>query len=134
MRRLPTRLLALIVAAMLLAPASALMEVVYFCKMSGAIGSRCRCAHPNEPPSADSYGPTADRPDCCEARLTGGMNVVASASGLPAGVGPAVLAREMTIAELIERGQPGIVVGQAVARGPPHTGPPIYLEHCSLLS
>jgi hypothetical protein len=133
MRAWRTRLLAVIAALTLLAPASALAKVVYLCKMSGSIGPRCCCAHADETPETPASGPAVDRPSCCEAQVQSARDAVASAADQLPPVGPAVLVTTLTFEELAERARASATLHAPQARGPPAVGPPVYLENCSLL-
>ncbi len=134
MRSWRARLLALVAAATLLMPASALAQVVYLCKMTGAIGERCCCSSAKDaaPQAAPSH-PAVERPDCCELQLQASRDAVASAAQTMPSVGPAVLVSTLTIEELVDRGGTDELSGAPQARGPPSIGPPLYLENCSLL-
>jgi hypothetical protein len=124
---------ALIAAVTLLAPATALAGVVYRCSMSGSVGKKCCCAKAKEEAKRSPCGEAIERPDCCEAEVGAARDAsLAGAERLPA-VGPAVLLRVLTIAEL-EALSAGTGPSQILqARGPPSTGPPLYVQNCALL-
>jgi hypothetical protein len=133
MRAWRARLVALITAATLLMPASALAQVIYLCTMSGAIGTKCCCSAAKEEPEAAPTGPQFERPDCCEAQAQAERDAIAAAADKLPSVGPAVLTATLSVTELLDLGRLSTVSGAAQARGPPALGPPIYLENCSLL-
>jgi hypothetical protein len=133
MRALRARLVALITAATLLVPASALAQVVYLCTMTGAIGPKCCCSSVSEEPRAAPSRAQFERPDCCEAQAQASRDAIAAAADHMPSVGPAVLVSTLALADLFDLERASSLSRAAQARGPPALGPPIYLENCSLL-
>jgi hypothetical protein len=66
MRLVLIRLLALVTALMLAAPAQALARTRYLCHMSGRISDSCCCRRADPTISPKAAEETVEAPDCCE--------------------------------------------------------------------
>jgi hypothetical protein len=129
--RARVRLLTLLVVASLLVSVSGFARVVYVCRMSGRVGAACCCAAQKHTPSK---APALRRADCCEAKaIAGGERLASGTAELPA-VAPPALA--VVLPALLPPRLPALKVGfpPPRSRGPPDTGPPLYIKHCTLLT
>lgn len=129
--RARVRLLTLVVVASLLASVSGFARVVYVCRMSGHVAtSRC-CAAAKKTPSK---APALRRADCCEAKaLAFGERLASGTAELPEIAPPALAAASpMLVPPALLALQIGFAPPRS--RGPPDTGPPLYIKHCTLLT
>lgn len=127
------KLAALLALVALLLPATSIGRVLTLCKMSGRMGATCCCHGTAHQHASKKVQPAkAERPGCCEQRLTKTTQVLTAQSELNLPTSHAVLVAELSLPEVSE---PPTALSEVprVARGPPPLGPPLYLKHCSFL-
>ncbi|MCA9644646.1 MAG: hypothetical protein H6718_27570 [Polyangiaceae bacterium] len=133
MSALRVKLAALLALVALLLPATSVGRVLTLCKMSGRMGASCCCHGDAHQRAAKKPQPAkAERPGCCEQRLTKTTQVLSAQSEADLPPSQAVLVAELSLPEASE---PRLEVEEVprVARGPPPLGPPLYLKNCSFL-
>ena len=123
--------MALLVTISVAMPASVVSELLFFCSMSGEIGSTCGCPHASE--QVVDEGPTVSPTSCCEhvgetERSQHVSRVEAPDAGLalPGVARPPPMAPPELPVRVVQRmAEPGS------PRGPPAVSIPI--RHCSFL-
>jgi len=127
------RVVALLAALVAALPLSAFAEGLLFCRPMNRVMTTCCCQH--RATTADPNTPSFERAPCCE-RLESGSHGVISAVPEAAPRLDAPLA--ITLAPPFELAALPFVRtvanSQALARAPPRTGPPLFIQHCSLLT
>jgi hypothetical protein len=126
------RLMALVVVASLLASVSGLARVLYVCHMSGRVAPACCCGAAKKAPSQHA---TLRRVDCCERIAIQARASLASGAVEFPDLPPSELAATIPAVEP-RRFRLTAQDGWSPhwSRGPPDTGPPIYLRNCTLLT
>lgn len=127
------RVLALLTALVAALPLGAFGESLLFCRPMNRVMSSCCCQH--RPSAEEPKAPRFERGACCE-RIESGSHGVVSA------VREGVLRFEASLAATLAppfelETLPfvrAVTSSQAQARAPPRAGPPLYIQHCSLLT
>jgi hypothetical protein len=126
------RLLVLLVVASLLASVSGFARVLYVCRMSGRVAPSCCCAHGMKAPSRHA---ALRRADCCEEITIQARASLASAAAEGPDLPLPALAVQLPVSPPPRF---HLAVGDGWSphwsRGPPDTGPPLYLRNCTLLT
>ncbi len=138
MQKLPRRLMALLLALVLLAPASSFGRILYSCGMSGRVSAGACCcqrakaeAQRAEQVAGQRPSAQAQRPDCCKVDDNRRAAVSGSLVGSDATVLPA------SPVALLPAFEPRSLISEQVSwlahsiRGPPPLG--VYVTNCSLL-
>jgi hypothetical protein len=136
MPRIRLRLLALFTALLLALPAAGMFGPRWFCSMMGRVmSSSCGCSsEPAAEAPHEPQGPQLESSDCCS-RLEPGHGAGVALRELSAGVASLALPHVDTLKPLVPRASELAKQRQPVAaRAPPSTGPPLFLENCSILS
>ena len=136
--RIVMRMMALLMAILIAAPASGLGQTLYFCTMTGEVGAKCGCEHEESADVAD--GPAIGAASCCE--------VVGVEKQQPPAFIEAVAPDLETpkFVALIDKSDhwlptpvPNFRLEPWGPRGPPPDpvtpsgGPPLFIDHCSYL-
>jgi hypothetical protein len=131
------RLAALFVAVVTLLSTTAFGRVLYECRMSGLVASKCCCAAEGSGGRLEedrSRQPELERDGCCKLTADDAGRVPSTAGPESLQVLPAAVAEKLWFAWGLEAAVDQQACAVANARGPPASGPPLFLRHCSLLN
>src|SRR5690606_22506986 len=136
MNGLRWRLWALVLATLLVVPSGALAKAAQLCSMTGERTFSCCCAAAKSKArkSAKQLAgqPRVQADDCCESCERPETAGVLSTSA--AGAFTAALLERVTVEDLVSAWRTVEPGRFAWSRGPPSTGPPLFIKHCSLLN
>ena len=127
------RAMALAMVILVAAPAAGLGQLLYSCAMTGEVGPRCCCMHEAKATALD--GPVVATAPCCE---------IVRADPLVQPMRVEVVSPELETPDLIAlperpddrrwaQASTGLVMPTGARTLPPHTGPPLFIRHCSIL-
>jgi hypothetical protein len=129
-----TRLLALLATLVVALPVSGLGRELLFCRAMDRVVGACCCKHNASVERDAPRGPRAERSPCC-VRFEGSDRSAPSAvrEGTISDHAQALSALAPAIELLPAPPNATLATSGVQARAPPHTGPPLFIEHCSLL-
>lgn len=133
MKQLRLHLLVLALVAGLLVPVTAFARVLALCNMAGGSGKVC-CCHKDGRDEEQCRRPAIDRAPCCTLLISEAERAAATHTGSASDVPPAALLERLPA---VEHGELSLASGARFApraRGPPASGPPIFLRDCRILS
>lgn len=131
MHALRVKLLALVLMAGMLIPASALARVITVCRMAQK-STHCCCKH--ESPEVDCERPTVDRGDCCRSLASQAEKASSVQAAVSLDVPPAALLARLDIDQLSWALHAEDVAALRRSRAPPAVGPPLIQRTSRLLS
>jgi hypothetical protein len=131
MRTLSVRILTLLVAVAVLLSSGVGGRTQYFCRMMDRVMSECCCKGKQQ--RADQHKAGIEAADCCKRIAPSTHAAVAATRDSVASIPQAqVVATLSTFDWTLPAAQQSITL-PVLARGPPDTGPPLFIAHCALL-
>ena len=121
------RALAFLALVALVLPAVLASQALFFCRMSGQVMHACCCAGHEQARPAQSM--QLKGADCCQRLQPAAKAPAPRLTTLSAEVAPAALFAVLGVEQLVLPEHELAPRTQVSARGPPHTGTPIYLSN-----